>query len=238
MRVTGRFLGFCLAATLAPAVFGGVPVGSDPATLVPRLFNSDATAPAAGLGIEQVMRSRGGRAGEPGLETHDCDQTPLHGLSADARTAADLQAPMLKPLEGGAMGAHAEANHMPADGVHSSLGARTAVLETDKSGLGISTPVANEDQAVKLKVRPLNDRERSLFAVPQGGLIVTAVGEGAAQQAGFRQGDVVLMLDGISLTSSSQFYQLIRQRPHDRPVPVLVRRPASDLFLPLGSTRR
>ena len=131
-----------------------------------------------------------------------------------------------------------EGVRMPSDGVHRALGARSAVLDTDKAGLGIGPASVSDDQSVSLKVRPLNDRERSLFAVPEGGLVVTAVGQGAAQQAGFRQGDVVLMLDGISLTSSNQFYQLIRQRPHNRPVPVLVRRPTSDLFLPLGTTRR
>ena len=147
---------------------------------------------------------------------------------------------MLKPLEGGELDPHAEEVqvHMPGDGVHRSMGARSAVLDTDKAGLGLSPAAVSDDDSVNLKVRPLNDRERTFFAVPEGGLVVTVVGQGAAQHAGFRQGDVVLMLDGISLNSSSQFYQLIRQRPHDRPVPVLVRRPTSDLFLPLGSTRR
>jgi len=145
---------------------------------------------------------------------------------------------MLKPQEGGDTDTRAGNAHALGDGVQRSLGVRSAVLDTDKAGLGVNLTPVSDDQSVNLKVRPLNDRERSQFAVPEGGLVVTAVGQGAAQQAGFRQGDVVLMLDGISLTSSNQFYQLIRQRPHNRPVPVLVRRPTSDLFLPLGSTRR
>jgi hypothetical protein len=45
----------------------------------------------------------------------------------------------------------------------------------------------------------------------------------------------MLMLDGVSLNDTAQFYRLMHQLPHDRPVPVLVRRPSSDLFLPLGS---
>ena len=237
MRVTGRFLGFCLAAALAPAAFGGVPVASAPATHAPHLFNSDSPP---SIGPDHALSPRGGRGAEPGLEPQACDQPALHGISSDARTTAELQAPLLKPLEGGEMDSHAEEvqAHMPGDGVRRSLGARSAVLDTDKAGLGLIPATISDGDNVNLKVRPLNDRERSLFAVPEGGLVVTLVGQGAAQHAGFREGDVVLMLDGISLTSSNQFYQLVRQRPHNRPVPVLVRRPTSDLFLPLGSTRR
>ncbi len=237
MRVTGRFLGFCLAATLAPTAFCGVPAGSDPATHVPRFFNADSSAPTVGL--QQALHPQGGRAGEPELQTRDCDQHAPHGLSADTRTAAELQTPMPKPIEGSDVGPATDAAHTPGDGVRRSMAARSAVLDTDKVSLGMApAPASADDQTVNIKVRPLNDRERALFAVPEGGLIVISVGEGAAQQAGFRQGDVVLMLDGINLTSSDQFYQLIRQRPHNRPVPVLVRRPTSDLFLPLGSPRR
>lgn len=235
MRVTGRSLAFCLAATWASAAFAGAPVYNEPALHTHLVFNSDSPPT---VGLDRNTSPRGGRAAEPGLEPHACDQAPPHGLSADPRTTAGLQQPMLKPLEGGSLDGRMEASHMPADGVHRSLGARAAVLDTDKLGMDSAPTLAADDQTVNLKVRPLNGRERSEFAVPEGGLVVTAVGQGAAQQAGFRQGDVVLMLDGISLTSSNQFYQLIRQRPHNRPVPVLVRRPTSDLFLPLGSTRR
>jgi len=238
MRVTGRFLGFCLAAMLAPAAVCGVPAGGGTIVHAPHLFNFDAPTPTAGLGLEHATQPRGGRDDEPALEPRECDQSPLHGLSTDARTAADLQSPMPRPIRSNDMDSTGDGSHTPGDGVRRSLGARSAVLESDRASLGMSPAAAGDDQPLNLKVRPLNDRERALFAVSEGGRMVTSVGEGAAQQAGFRQGDVVLMLDGINLTSSSQFYQLVRQRPHNRPVPVLVRRPTSDLFLPLGSTRR
>jgi PDZ domain len=235
MRATGRFFGFCLAAALVPAAYGAAPVYSEPATHTPRLFNSDSPP---SVGLDRTLSARGGRAAEPGLELRACDQPPTYGRNSDARNAADVQAPVTRSQDSGDTDPQVDGARMPSDGVHRGLGVRSAVLDTDKVGLGMNPAPVADDQSVSLKVRPLNDRERSVFAVPEGGLVVTAVGQGAAQQAGFRQGDVVLMLDGISLTSSSQFYQLIRQRPHNRPVPVLVRRPTSDLFLPLGSTRR
>jgi serine protease Do len=84
----------------------------------------------------------------------------------------------------------------------------------------------------------LSDTERQELNLPQGGVRVTGVGFGSALRAGFRPGDVVLSLDGVTVTDPAQFRQLMRQLPHDRPVPVLVQRPGTHLFLPLDVTPR
>lgn len=84
-----------------------------------------------------------------------------------------------------------------------------------------------------LGVRPLSLAERRYLGVSDGGLVVTSVADDAARHAGLKEGDVVLMLDGINVSDPDQFQQLLHQLPHDRPVPVLVRRPGSTLFLPL-----
>ena len=98
-------------------------------------------------------------------------------------------------------------------------------------------PAAAKSAAVSagLGVRTLNPAERRFLGVADGGLVVTSVGGSAARHAGLKEGDVVLMLDGISVNDPGQFQQLLHQLPHDRPVPVLVRRPGTTLFLPLGS---
>jgi len=88
-----------------------------------------------------------------------------------------------------------------------------------------------------LRLRSLNPAERRLFGVPDGGLLVAGVGEGAARRAGFLQGDVLLMVDGVQITGMTQFHELERRLPHDRPVPALVRRPQGTLFLPLYPAR-
>ena len=101
-----------------------------------------------------------------------------------------------------------------------------------------AVPTQNGDTHVSdvgLKVRALNDTERHDLGIAEGGLKVVSVVAGSAQQAGFRTGDVVLTLDGVEITSPNQFRQLMRQRPHDRPVPVLVHRSNNDLFLPLNA---
>lgn len=115
-------------------------------------------------------------------------------------------------------------------------GMQPAVLDAVKpaSLAGVSSKEADRG----LKVRSLSDRERAAYGLGDGGLVVVSVGQGAALQAGFRQGDVVLMLDGVSLTSPAQFHELMRDLPHDRPVPVLVHRSNNDLFLPLSTEIR
>ena len=244
MRVTGRFLGFCLAATLAPAALCAVPAnGSGPATRFMPTLNSDMPPPSTVLGTQHALRQRGIRVDEAEVDPRECDGQatgrPAMTLSAVSK-AADLQGPLTRrgSRVGDDTASPSGADRVLGDGVHRALGARSAVLDSDRTVIGESQPQpADTIQTRGLKVRSLNDHERALYGVPEGGLMVTAVGQGAGQQAGLRQGDVVLMLDGISLSDAAQFYRLIHQLPHDRPVPVLVRRSTSDLFLPLGSVR-
>jgi serine protease Do len=92
---------------------------------------------------------------------------------------------------------------------------------------------ADRADRMGLVLRPLSKAERRSLGLSAGGLRVARVTEGAARKAGFLVGDVVLMLDGVSVTDPAQFQRLEQQLPHDRPVPVLVQRPGATLFLPL-----
>lgn len=97
--------------------------------------------------------------------------------------------------------------------------------------------VGDDSQILGLTVRPLTTAERQAMGVGAG-LIVTDVTGGLGLRAGFQPGDVVLSLDGVDVTSADQFYKLTQKRPRDRPVPVLVHRPNTNLFLPLGAPSR
>jgi hypothetical protein len=244
MRVKGRFWGFCVAMLLAPAALCAVPATSSTATHLPLINSSDVPPQSTGFGNSHAVHRQGSHADDPAVVGPVCDtQTPvaISPVPYNVRAAADLQAPPMKPGMGARGNTDGSSDAVTAlgDGVQRTLSARSAVLDGGRSASDQS-PAAGSDsnQVLGLKVRALSDDERSVYGVADGGLIVTAVGLGAAQHAGFRQGDVVLMLDGISLTSAAQFYKLTRQLPHDRPVPVLVHRPTSNLFLSLGSTRR
>jgi serine protease Do len=115
--------------------------------------------------------------------------------------------------------------------------ARSAVLDT--LGQAHDGPAAGggDVQTLGLTLRPLTAAERQALGV-DGGLVVTDVSAGTGLKAGFQPGDVVLSLDGVGVTTPDQFYKLAQKLPHDRPVPVLVHRPTSTLFLPLEAPAR
>ncbi|HKT32014.1 MAG TPA: Do family serine endopeptidase [Gammaproteobacteria bacterium] len=112
------------------------------------------------------------------------------------------------------------------------LQVRVGQLPADVTGASGESELAlsRRFDALGLATRALTRDERNQFRVTQGGVVVEQVGPGAAQAAGVRSGDVVLMLGGTPVTGPGQFQRLEKQLP-DRLVPMLVRRPDQTLFL-------
>ncbi|HEY4128209.1 MAG TPA: PDZ domain-containing protein [Gammaproteobacteria bacterium] len=117
------------------------------------------------------------------------------------------------------------------------MSVRSAVLDTLGQSRDIAMTDGGDAQSLGLTVRLLTAAERQSLGV-DGGLMVTGVSAGMGLKAGFQPGDVVLSLDGVGVTTPDQFYKLAQKLPHDRPVPVLVHRPSSTLFLPLEAPAR
>src|SRR5579863_9666 len=238
MGVRRLFLAFSLVSGLA-APFAAPcsgPVILNPVQTQPLLSDSDA---AQRPGVPAVKRIPAHDSDEPGGApmTPDAAASPVAAhASADGETfvsGSKARAPAMSPMHDGRqpMGA------LPAD--HDRSGSHAAVPDAvvqTESERGIDAGAHPAD--VGLKVRALSDAERHDLGIAEGGLRVTGVTDGSAQHAGFRPGDVVLMLDGIAVSSPTQFRKLMYQLPHDRPVPVLVRRPDSNLFLPLDAPGR
>ena len=67
----------------------------------------------------------------------------------------------------------------------------------------------------------------------RGGALVGNVSPGAAQDAGIRRGDIVLMFDGIDVKSAKHLRELIEQAGDKRTVAVLVKRGENPLFMAL-----
>ncbi len=65
------------------------------------------------------------------------------------------------------------------------------------------------------------------------GVVVKEVEEGPAASAGIRSGDVISRINNIEITDVSQFAEVIQQLPTNRPIPILIRRDNSALFLAL-----
>ena len=214
MRATSLYLALCLGALGVSAQGLCAPLqGLHP------IINSDSPA-HPGLKTSDAATQRG-IGDEPGdaSATHSHHDRNSEGVQADTNQSAAGQ---------------------PSATTHGSIRTRvtaqSAVLDTlgavHDSGLG-----GSDAQGLGLTVRPLTATERQTMGLDSG-LLVTGVSAGMGLKAGFQPGDVVLTLDGIGLTSTDQFLKLTQKLPHDRPVPVLVHRPNSNLFLPLGAPSR
>ncbi|HEX7965982.1 MAG TPA: PDZ domain-containing protein [Gammaproteobacteria bacterium] len=209
MRAIGLFLATSLASTLMGVSQGECAPAAANIRPIP-LVVTDAPA-RPGVKTGHVSSMPNGYGDEPGDRSASSTGRRSHTEAA--------------PSEGGS-------GQSP---VHNRVSAYSAVLDTLGSAHGSSATGGGEAQGLGLALRPLTDAERRAFAVEAGGIIVTSVTPGVGMRAGFHAGDVVLMLDGVDVTSTDQFYKLTRELPRDRPVPVLVRRPGSNLFLPLGA---
>lgn len=228
MGVIGRVAGVCLATLLAPVSLCAAPLsGGNPAHPAPLQSSDDPLSPP-GMSLRQSLHARGSRDEPvescPNGDSEAADTAPRR--ASGRRNLGDASTPT--PMNDG-HGSRGSVN----DSSSAMEGMQPAVLDAVKPTTLAGASGKQADRG--LKVRSLSDRERAAYGLSDGGLVVISVGQGAALQAGFKQGDVVLMLDGVSLTSPTQFHELMLSLPHDRPVPVLVRRPNADLFLPLGT---
>jgi serine protease Do len=82
-------------------------------------------------------------------------------------------------------------------------------------------------------VSDLTAEQRAELEVREGGVLVAEVKEGPASRAGVRQGDVILMLDGVAIKNAAHFQELAAGLGKDKPVPMLVQRGGNPLFLAL-----
>ena len=88
--------------------------------------------------------------------------------------------------------------------------------------------------ALGLKVQALTDAQRSEIGLDEGGVLVTEVSEGPAQNAGLQEGDVIKMINGQKVTSVEVFDKLAADLPKDKQfVSVLVQREEGPQFLAL-----
>lgn len=216
MRATGLSLAISLAATLGVSSAAWCAPGNSPLASHAPLNSSDMPS-RPGMPLKGANPLVRGYGDEPGGDA----AAPSRTLSRHDDSG--------QTTDGGTFTAPAQ--------VHSRYSAHSAVLDTLGVSQGDSSSDAGDSNNLGITVRPLTLAERQANGV-KSGLMVTDVSGGLGLKAGFHPGDVVLSLDGVDLTSTDQFYKLIQKLPHDRPVPVLVRRPNSTLFLPLAAPAR
>ena len=88
-----------------------------------------------------------------------------------------------------------------------------------------------ETEALGMTVEDLSDEQRESLQVEHG-VLVTKIVPGPAQRAGILEQDVILQIQGTSVTDTTSFVKIIEELP-DKSVPVLIKRDSRSTFLAL-----
>ncbi|MFO8154738.1 MAG: Do family serine endopeptidase [Pseudomonadota bacterium] len=75
-----------------------------------------------------------------------------------------------------------------------------------------------------LRVENVPDRLRERLELEGGGVVIAAIEQGAAANAGLRRGDIISMLAGKSIRDAGHFAEVVEALPEGRRVPVRVHR--------------
>ncbi len=89
------------------------------------------------------------------------------------------------------------------------------------------------ESRLNMVVADLTPEQRRQLGTGNRGVLVQEVGEGAAEEAGIRPGDVILTLDHKPVTSVEELARIVQSLPQNRTVPLLVMRNANTVFLAL-----
>lgn len=112
------------------------------------------------------------------------------------------------------------------------LSLKVGELPNDDEKIQTSAPNITEKNRLGVAVSDLTADQRSeLNLKEEGGVIVDEVGEGPCQQAGLRQGDVILMLNHERVSNVNHFQTVVKDLPTGKTIPMLVHRSSGVLFM-------
>ena len=94
------------------------------------------------------------------------------------------------------------------------------------------TGAPKDDDRLGLTLEPLTDALKERLQV-DAGVVVRAVSEGPAAEAGLRPGDVITRLNNVPIASLGDFQEAAQNLPAGRSVPILVVRRGVPVFLAL-----
>ena len=105
--------------------------------------------------------------------------------------------------------------------------------ENDLQIAAIAEPNSATASNLGLSVSDLTAEQRESLDVPKNGVLVKDANGGAASEAGFQPGDVILMLNGEHVKDSQHFSELATTLQSGKTVRILVQRSGNPIFLPL-----
>ena len=87
--------------------------------------------------------------------------------------------------------------------------------------------------ALNITAADLDEKQKEEMQIEDQGVLVERIGEGPAQKAGIRRGDVILLLNNTKIKSAAHFNELVKELPRGRSIPILVQRRGGPVFLAL-----
>ena len=88
-----------------------------------------------------------------------------------------------------------------------------------------------KDKRLKIDVTDLGEEQRQELGLEQKGVLVSGVKSGPANDAGIREGDVIVMLNNKNIKDAKHFREISADLPMGKPVAVLVQRRDGPVFL-------
>ena len=101
----------------------------------------------------------------------------------------------------------------------------------DEIAESAAEPGSAIDQRLKIEVVDLSDEERQMLGIEEGGVLVKSVRSGPANDAGVEKGDVITMINGVTVKNSEHFKALVESLPVGKSVAMLVQRRDGPVFL-------
>ncbi|MEM7027667.1 MAG: DegQ family serine endoprotease [Pseudomonadota bacterium] len=87
--------------------------------------------------------------------------------------------------------------------------------------------------SLNMAVTDLTQEQQTDLDISDHGVLIEQVGEGPAQTAGIKRGDVLLLLNNQKVKNRDHFNELVTNLPENKSVPVLIQRRGGPLFLAL-----
>ena len=95
----------------------------------------------------------------------------------------------------------------------------------------VATMDEHPDPRLRITVADLSNEQRRTIGAEEQGVLVTALEEGPAANAGLYPDDIILQIDHNPVKSATQFVELAKELPKGKAVPLLVKREAESLYL-------
>lgn len=98
---------------------------------------------------------------------------------------------------------------------------------------GPARPEATGDTRLNLSVTEIPTAQRRELGLGERGVLVQSVEPGPAARAGVMPGDIILQINHQDVTNARSLAKIARELPEDKPVPLLVQRGESPVYLAL-----